>query len=327
MLCIQNSNTNPYFNLAAEEYVLRNFKENCFMLWRNAPSIIVGKHQNTIAEINFEYVKEHNIDVVRRLSGGGAVFHDLGNLNFTFIQNVEGEQNLVDFKKYTKPIIEVLTQLGVNAKFEGRNDIMIDGKKVSGNAEHVFKKRVLHHGTLLFSSKMTDLSQALKVNPLKYQDKGVKSVRSRVTNISDHLSKQMSVLEFQDAILEHVVKSYENTSIYEYTKQDISQVNKLVKEKYSTWEWNFGYSPKYDFEKLVKTKGGSVEIQMNIEKGLIQDIKIFGDFFNENDISEIEDSLKGKNHQESAIRNVLQGLIFEKYFYNITIDEFILAMF
>ncbi len=204
---------------------------------------------------------------------------------------------------------------------------MIDGKKVSGNAEHIFKKRVLHHGTLLFSSKMTDLSQALRVNPLKYQDKGVKSVRSRVTNISEHLPKQMSVLEFQDAILEYVIKSNENTSIYEYTKQDIFQINKLVNEKYSTWEWNYGYSPKYNFEKLIKTKGGTIEIQMNIEKGIIHDIKIFGDFFNEHDISEIEDSLKGKNHQESIIRNVLQNLTFEKYFYNITIDEFILAMF
>ncbi len=327
MLCIQNSNTDPYFNLAAEEYVLRNFKENCFMLWRNRPSIIVGKHQNTLAEINFEYVKENNIDVVRRLSGGGAVFHDLGNLNFTFIQNVEGDHNLVDFKKYTKPIIDVLLQLGVNAKFEGRNDIMIDGRKVSGNAEHVFKKRVLHHGTLLFSSKMTDLSQALKVNPLKYQDKGVKSVRSRVTNISEHLSKQMSVLEFQNEILEYIIKSYPNTSIYEYTKNDIAEINKLVREKYSTWEWNYGYSPKYDFEKLVKTNGGSIEIQMNIEKGTIRDIKVFGDFFNELDISEIEDTLKGKPHQESAIRKTLQNLTFEKYFHNITMDEFILAMF
>jgi len=185
----------------------------------------------------------------------------------------------------------------------------------------------LHHGTLLFSSEMTDLSQALKVNPLKYQDKGVKSVRSRVTNISDHLQKKMSVLEFQNEIFEYVIRSNENTSIYEYTEQDIIKINKLVKEKYSTWEWNYGYSPKYDFEKLVKTNGGSVEIQMNIEKGIIQDIKFFGDFFNEHDISEIENYLKGKMHQESVIRKTLRNLPFEKYFHNITIDELILGMF
>ena len=174
MLCIINTNTKPYFNLAAEDYVLRNFKDDCFMLWRNKPSIIIGKHQNTLAEINLEYVKDNNIDVVRRLSGGGAVFHDLGNLNFTFIKNAKDEGSLVDFKKYIQPILEVLQSLGVNAKFEGRNDIMIDGKKISGNAEHVFKRRVLHHGTLLFLSQIADLSKALKVNPLKYQDNGVK---------------------------------------------------------------------------------------------------------------------------------------------------------
>lgn len=327
MICIQNSITDPYFNLAAEEYVLRNFKENCFMLWRNKPSIIVGKHQNTLAEINIEYVKENGIVVVRRLSGGGAVFHDLGNLNFTFIQNVEGEHNLVDFKKYTKPVIEVLKQLGVDAKFEGRNDIMIDGKKVSGNAEHIFKKRVLHHGTLLFSSEMSNLSQALKVNPLKYQDKGVKSVRSRVTNISDHLPEKMSVLEFHDKIMDYIMRTNESTEIYTYSTEDIDQINKLVKEKYSTWDWNFGYSPKYNFEKYIKTNGGSIEIQMNIEKGIIKDLKIFGDFFNQRDISEIEVSLIGQNHEEVAIRNTLQNIPFDQYFHNITIDEFILAMF
>ena len=327
MLCIKNDNTNPYFNLAAEEYVLRNFKENCFMLWRNRPSIIVGKHQNTLAEINVDYVKEKNIDVVRRLSGGGAVFHDLGNLNFTFIKNVEKEEALVDFKKFVEPILEVLQHLGVNAKFEGRNDIMIDGKKISGNAEHVFKKRVLHHGTLLFSSQMADLSNALKVNPLKYQDKGVKSVRSRVTNISDHLPRKMTVLEFHDEIMSYIVNSDVNAQVYEYSQEDIDQINKLVKEKYSTWEWNFGYSPKYDFEKLVKTNGGSLEVQMNTEKGVIQDIKIFGDFFNELDIVEIESKLRNIKHEENSIRNTLKEIPFEKYFHNISVDELISAMF
>ncbi len=327
MLCIQNNKTNPYFNLAAEEYILRNFKENCFMLWRNKPSIIVGKHQNTLAEINFEYVKEHNIDVVRRLSGGGAVFHDLGNLNFTFIQNVEGDDNLVDFKKYTKPIIEVLHQLGINARFEGRNDIMVDGKKISGNAEHIFKKRVLHHGTLLFSSVMNNLSQALKVNPLKYHDKGVKSVRSRVTNISNYLSEKMTVMEFRDKILSYILDYDDKAKIYKYNKNDIEQIKQLVKDKYSTWEWNYGYSPKYNFEKSVMTKSGKFEIQMNIEKGFIKDINILGDFITEYDNYNIQKLLVGIEHEENSIRKILQKTPFEKYFHNITIDQLILAIF
>jgi len=327
MLCIKNNRTNPYFNLAAEEYVLKNFTDDCFMLWRNNSSIIVGKHQNTLAEINIECVKEKNIDVVRRLSGGGAVFHDLGNLNFTFIKNVTGDSALVDFKKHTQPIVEVLQNLGVNAKFEGRNDIMIDGKKISGNAEHVFKKRVLHHGTLLFSSQISDLSDALKVNPLKYQDKGVKSVRSRVTNIRDHIPNKMSVNEFHDEILKFIMNSDATSKLYEYSAKDIKEIETLVSDKYSTWEWNFGYSPKYNFEKSIKTSGGNVEIQMNIEKGIIQDINFFGDLFNEMDLSEIENSLKGIRHEENAIRLTLSQIPLQTYFHKISQDELIRGMF
>ncbi len=327
MLCIKNNNTDPYFNLAAEEFVLKSKPDNCFMLWRNDPAIIVGKHQNTLAEINLEFVKENNINVVRRLSGGGAVFHDLGNLNFTFIQNAEKEGTLVDFRKYTDPIIEVLQHLGIEAQFAGRNDILIDGKKISGNAEHIYKNRVLHHGTLLFSSEMEDLSKALKVNPLKYKDKGVKSVRSRVTNISDHLPNKISVLEFHDQIMQFIMDSNTHATRYEFSPEDTAQINKLVKDKYSTWDWNFGYSPKYNFGKLIQTKGGSIEIQMNIEKGVIRGLKIFGDFFNEGDISDIENCLIGRKHKAEEIRETLNQIPFENYFHNISVDEFILAMF
>jgi lipoate-protein ligase A len=203
MHIIKRHNTDPYFNLATEEFVLKNWDEDSFMLWRNAPSIIVGKHQNTLAEINVEYVKHNNIPVVRRLSGGGAVFHDLGNLNFTFIQNGKAER-LIDFRKYTEPILEVLEKMGVAAKFEGRNDLTIGGRKFSGNAEHIWKTKILHHGTLLFSSHMSDLTQALNVDPLKFQDKAVKSVHSRVTNISEHLSEPMDVMYFASMIEGHI---------------------------------------------------------------------------------------------------------------------------
>jgi lipoate---protein ligase len=308
MLCIPNQNTDPYFNLAAEEYILKNIKKNCFVLWRSKPSIIIGKHQNALAEINLNFVQEQKIPVIRRLSGGGTVFHDLGNLNFSFIQNVKENEHLVDFKRYTKPILEVLHNIGVDAKFEGRNDIMIDGKKISGNAEHVFKKRVLHHGTLLFSSEISNLSQALKVNPLIYQDKGVKSVRSRVTNIIDHLEEKITVMEFYDRILNHIIASDNDAEIYEFTNKDIDQINQLVDEKYKLWEWNFGYSPKYNFEKSQTTSEGNIDIQLLVEKGFIKDAKLACDFLDEKIVIEVERILKGVRHEPASVRKELQSL-------------------
>jgi lipoate-protein ligase A len=327
MICIKNEDTNPYFNLAAEEYVLKNFSDNAFMLWRNAPSIIVGNHQNTLAEINTEYVKENNIDVVRRLSGGGAVFHDLGNLNFTFIKNIDKSKDKVDFSTFTKPIIDVLRNMDINANFEGRNDIVIDGKKISGNAQHTNGNRMIHHGTLLFSSVMTDLSNALKVNPLKFRDKAVKSVKSRVSNISDHMPEKIDVLTFRDRIMDYIVSTHEGAYLYEYTDEDREKINQLVKEKYGKWEWNFGSSPKYNFEKLIKTKGGNIEFHIDVNKGLINDIKIFGDFFNTLDTAEVEELLKNTPHEENKVRDKLNSIDFNKYFHAVNQEEFIAGMF
>ncbi len=326
MLCIAHSSTDPYFNLAAEEYILHNFSDDCFMLWRNENTIVVGKHQNTLAEINMEYIKEKNIRVVRRLSGGGAVFHDLGNLNFTFIMTGH-EGHLVDFRKYTKPVLEVLQKLSIDARFQGRNDLTIHGRKFSGNAEHVYKKRVLHHGTLLFSSVMEDLNLALKVNPLKYKSKAVKSIRSRVTNIKEHLKTDLDVTQFRDLILDHIMTRFPDSSIYEFTANDIDHINKLRHEKYMTWQWNFGYSPKYDFERSFMTNGGLMQVKLNVSKGYIQRAKIHGDFFNELDISEFENILAGIKHDETEIRNKLQSTAFSDYFHNISKEEFIKGIF
>ncbi|SRR6056297_671792 len=327
MICIKNPDTNPYFNLAAEEYVLKNFSDNAFMLWRNRPSIIVGTHQNAIAEINVEYVKENNIDVVRRLSGGGAVFHDLGNLNFTFIKNIKRGKDKVDFSTYTKPIIDVLRNMGLNAGFQGRNDIVVDEKKVSGNAQHLNGNRMIHHGTLLFSSEMTDLSSALKVNPLKFKDKAVKSVRSRVTNISDHLKDKMDVLEFRDRIMEHIVSENEGAEIYEYTDEDRAAINRLVDEKYGKWDWNFGVSPEYNFEKLVKTDGGNIEFHINVEKGIMKDVRIFGDYFNSLPTKDVEELLRDTPHEHQKIREKLDNIYFGQYFHKVDRETFINGMF
>lgn len=326
MLCIHNKSTDPYFNLATEEYLFKNKSEDIFMLWRNEPSIIVGKHQNTLSEINYEFVKENNIKVVRRLTGGGAVFHDLGNVNFTFIQTGEDEK-LVDFRKYTAPIIDVLKKIGIEAKFEGRNDLTIDGKKFSGNAEHIFKNRILHHGTLLFSATMNDLTQALKVDETKFSDKAVKSVRSRVTNISEHLQSPLSVQEFIDLIYSDIKQMYNDALDYKLTPEDIAQINKLVDEKYSTWEWNYGYVSNYNFSNKVRTNAGTIEINMQINNGIIEKIKFYGDYFSVFDTEDLEARLINVLHKEDEIRRALQDININKYFHNLDEEEFYKMLF
>lgn len=326
MLCIYNKSVNPQFNLAAEEYFIKQFEQDIFMLWRNSPSIIVGKHQNTLAEINLEYVRENSIPVVRRLSGGGTVFHDLGNVNFTFIKKGK-EGKLVDFKKYTEPIIDVLSALDIEAKFEGRNDLTIGGKKFSGNAEHVWQNKVLHHGTLLFSANISDLTKALKVNPLKFTDKAVKSVRSRVTNISEHLKQDLSVTHFIELIMNHIRSSHSGTAHYEINELDQQKIQQLVDEKYGKWEWNYGYSPKYNFRKNIQTAGGMIEINMDVEQGMIKRVKIFGDYFHRLETEVIEKALSGIAHEEESILNVLQSYQLDDYFAGITMDELMKGMF
>jgi len=327
MLIIRRHNTDPYFNLATEEYVLKEIKDDSFMLWRNAPSIIVGKHQNTLAEINLDYVRENNIKVVRRLSGGGAVFHDLGNLNFTFTMQGEGN-NLIDFRKYTEPILEVLVKLGIDARFEGRNDLTIEGKKFSGNAMHIWKNKVLSHGTLLFSSHMPDLGAALNADPLKFKDKAVKSVRSRVTNISEHLITPMDVLEFSTLIENHIMEKYPDVVLYELTEKDHERIREMVQSKYGTWEWNFGYSPQYNFRKVLRTNNsGTLEFNIDVADGIIRDIKIFGDYFNMSDTEEIENVLRNVQHSEVKIREALAQYTISDYFNNLTLDEFMEGMF
>lgn len=269
MLIIDRPHTDPYFNLAAEEYLLKNAKEDCFMLWINEPSVVIGKHQNAFAEINSEFVASHNIPVVRRITGGGTVFHDPGNLNFSFIH--QGKRGgLVDFRKFTDPIIDYLNTLGIPARFEGKNDIRVKGLKVSGNAEHVYKDRVLHHGTLLFSSKLGRLNKAIKGNEELYHDKAVKSVRSTVANISGFLDQAMVVEEFKNGILEFIHSKYGPVKVTSLEPHAIKAIEGLVETKYKTWEWNFAYSPAFVFEKVVFFCGEESRLKITVREGLVQ---------------------------------------------------------
>ncbi|MGL5694108.1 MAG: lipoate--protein ligase [Peptostreptococcaceae bacterium] len=320
MLLIYQDNTNPYFNLAMEEYLLKNTNEDLFLLWRNQPSVIVGKNQNTLSEINLDYIKENSIPVVRRQSGGGAVFHDLGNINFTFIAC--DNNSFSDFKRFTQPIIDLLKTLGLNAEFSGRNDLLIDGKKFSGNAQYNYKNRVMHHGTLLFSSEITDLSNALKVKSIKFEGKGIKSVKSRVTNLSEHLGKDMNILEFKDLLMNFIESQNPENKLYNLSEEDIKGIKELVETKYSTWDWNFGHSPKYSLLNELKYPGGNIEFNLEVEKGIITKIKFFGDFFGKEDISNLELSLCGIKHEENSIRYSLKHININNYF--LAADEDIL---
>jgi lipoate-protein ligase A len=232
-----------------------------------------------------------------------------------------------DFRKYTQPILDVLRSMDVDAIFEGRNDMTIKGKKFSGNAKCYYKNKVLQHGTILFDSTLPNLSQALKLNPLKYRDKAIKSISSRVTNISEHLTTPVSLKEFEDRIINHVRNMYAYSEIYELTDSDIDAINELVEKKYGTWNWNFGHSPKYNFQKGIKTNGGHIEINLEVEKGEIKKAKIFGDFFNTRDVSELENLLIGAPHEEEQIKKLLTTIGIEHYMTNVTVEEFMEGLF
>ncbi|MBZ9686970.1 lipoate--protein ligase [Clostridium estertheticum] len=328
MIYIKNDSNNPYFNLALEEYFLKAFKgEEYFILWQNEPAIIIGRNQNTIEEINKDYVEENNIKVVRRLSGGGAVYHDLGNLNFTFIVKAN-KANINNFKKFTDSIVDSLEKIGVKAEFTGRNDITIEGKKFSGNSQYYFKDRLLHHGTILFNSDLSVVQNALQVKASKIESKGIKSVRSRVTNVYPYLTEKVSVKEFKEILL-HSIFEYKDVPYKEYVleQNDIDKIQSIADEKYATWDWTYGESPEFNMEKSKRYPFGQLNIKLDIKDGKIKVMGIYGDFFANKDLSRLEEGLLGVNFKEESVREAIQGVELQEYIQGITNEDFIDCMF
>lgn len=323
MIFIENTSVNPYFNLACEEYCLKNLdiNETIVMLWRDDNAIIVGRHQNTVEEINHEFVAANNIKVVRRITGGGAVYHDLGNLNFTFIVN-EGKIDSSDMKKYSLPVVNALKEMGIDAELSGRNDITIEGKKISGTAQAVHRNKLLYHGTLLFNSDMSVLSSALNVTLDKIESKGIKSVRSRVTNIKDYLKRDIDILEFKKLLLENFFAE-EGFKEYHLSDEDILKIRELEKDKYSTWEWNYGESPKCSLKSSKRFPGGKIEVYLNIENGMITGCKFYGDFLSVTSVDKVEEVLTGIRYEQRDIEEALMNLDLVPYFGSITKDELI----
>ncbi|MFD0829160.1 lipoate--protein ligase [Neobacillus sp. M.A.Huq-85] len=325
MLFIDNKGiTDPQINLAIEEYALKNLdiNETYLLFYINQPSIIIGKNQNTIEEINTDYVEKNGIIVVRRLSGGGAVYHDLGNLNFSFITKDDGE-SFHNFRKFTEPVVEALKKLGVNAELSGRNDLLAEGRKISGNAQFSTRGRMFSHGTLLFNSEMDNVVSALKVKKEKIESKGIKSIRSRVANISDFLSEKISIEEFRSLLLNYIFGGEENINEYVLTDEDWEKIHQLSEERYQNWEWNYGKSPKFNLQNSHRFPVGSIDVRLEINKGMIENCKIYGDFFGVGDVSEIEDKLKNIRYEKSEIEKVLADMDAAHYFGNVTKEEFI----
>lgn len=327
MKYIDSQSCNPYFNLALEEHILKNknIKEDIVFLWQNTPTIVVGNNQNTIEEINVPFVNEKQIKVVRRLSGGGAVYQDLGNLNFTFIKR-RSKPSDMDIKKFALPVVEALNKLGVPAELTGRNDISVDSKKISGNAQRLFRNKLLHHGTLLFDTDLEIMAKVLQVGVDKIQSKGIKSIRSRVTNIKPYFNRKISIEEFREAILGELFQG-EKINQYFLSDKDLVQINKLVDTKYSTWEWNFGYSPPYSIKNARRFPAGKVELFIDVENGIIKNCEIFGDFLSLSDISEIEKALQNKRYESETIERTLSQFNLKYYFGEITLQEIMTVFF
>ena len=321
---LETHSQNPYYNLAFEEYVLCHRTQGDYLLlWQNDNTIVVGQNQNTEAEINRAFVEQHHINVVRRSTGGGAVYHDLGNLNYSFITDV-GDDG-ISIRRFTEPVVAALRSLGLNAEASGRNDILVEGRKVSGTAQRRHGGRILHHGTLLFDANPGMVAGALNVDPEKFRSKSTKSVRSRIGNIRDFLPNDMELPAFW-AYLKDALSGGGLTP-GALSAGELAEVDRLKREKYDTWEWNYGRSPKFDVRCKRYWDGGCLEANVSIANGVITDVRFFGDFLSVCGLEELVERLKGVTFCPEDVRAVLNDSPVVELFGGITADEVTATIF
>lgn len=324
MILILSPSTDPAFNLALEQYVFDHMdrSQEYFMLWQNKDTVVIGKNQNAYAEVHHKVAQEKQISIVRRLSGGGAVYHDLGNLNYTFILDAKDATEL-DLHLFCRPIVELLHSLGVPAELNGRNDITIEGRKFSGNSQYLKQGRIMHHGTLLFQSNLSVVADVLNVSIDKFHSKATKSVRSRVTNIAPFLKTPLSLEEFRDLIMKYIMKT-DHVTPYVFSQEELEAIRKIKAERYDTYQWNFGYSPSCQIvKKRYFEQCGILEIHMNCENGIIRDLKFYGDFFGMKDPALLAETLTGLPLERDALAEVLHSCKVSDFFHGMQQDLFL----
>ncbi len=322
MLFVDNQNsTDPRVNLAIEEYLLRHVQvdEPLLLFYINAPSVIIGRNQNTLAEIDPDFVEANGVHVVRRLSGGGAVYHDLGNLNFSLVTN--GRSQLHNFAEFTQPVIEVLQSLGVDAELRGRSDIFADGKKISGNAQYASGERMFSHGTLLFDSNLENLLKALNPRQVKIESNAVQSIRNFVTNIRELLAKDKDIFQFREALLEGLFGA--ERPFYDLAPSAWETIAQISQERYQSWDWNYGRSPTFNVQKTEKLPAGKIDVRIVVENGRIQNIYFFGDFSGTKDVAELEKQLVGVLYEKDALLGFLRDTAVSDYFGSIDVSDLV----
>lgn len=328
MILIDNQNiTDPRINLALEEYALihLDLSTEHLLFYINEPSVIIGKHQNTHEEVNHDFISQQDVHVVRRISGGGAVYHDLGNLNFSILTM---SQNKVfnDYALFTAPVIAALQKIGVAAELTGRNDIAVQGRKISGNAQYRRGERMFCHGTLLFDSNIDAIVSALNVKADKIQSKGIKSIRSRVANISEFLAEKLTMQQFKEILIQTIFAEKE-LQIHHFSQADWQAIKDLAKEKYQNWDWNYGKSPEFNVQHRERLAIGEVDIRLHVKNGLILEARIYGDFFAAQDVSELEKLFLQQPYDKEILRNMLSEIDLTAYFGNVNKEEFLRMFF